>query len=235
LRARCCLFAGGMEKPVWHREVKERLQREVRLKLAGISIFAGIFFAGYFLTLKFPLFLVTQMPYTALDRAIPFQAHSFWLYASLWVYVVLPPILMRERSGLIFYGAAASVVAVVGLVIFFFWPTAVPNPDIDWNRYPSLLWLKSVDASDNACPSLHAAFALFSAIWLHRILRQIGAPDPLKLLNGFWCAAILWSALALKQHVAVDILAGAALGAFMALPRGRRFRAQGAELPATAG
>ncbi|HEX3729616.1 MAG TPA: phosphatase PAP2 family protein, partial [Opitutaceae bacterium] len=97
------------------------------------------------------------------------------------------------------------------------------------------LWLKSVDASDNACPSLHAAFALFSAIWLHRILRRVGAPHPLKLLNGLWCAGILYSAMALKQHVAVDILAGAALGAFMALPRGRRFRARGSELPATAG
>ncbi|HVW22726.1 MAG TPA: phosphatase PAP2 family protein [Opitutaceae bacterium] len=215
--------------------MSERLRAEARLKAAGVTIFGAAFFAAYFLTLKYPLFLVTQMPYTALDRAIPFQPHSFWLYASLWVYVVVPPALLKDRSQLVFYGAAASAVAFAGLLIFFFWPTAVPNPDIDWNRFPSLLWLKSVDASGNACPSLHAAFAVFSGLWLHRILRQMGAPEPLKLLNGAWCVAILWSALALKQHVAVDILAGSALGAFMALPRGRRFRARGTGRPAAAG
>ena len=35
----------------------------------------------------------------------------------------------------------------------------------------------------------------------------------LRFGNGFWCVAIAWSTLAIKQHVALDVLGGAALGA----------------------
>jgi membrane-associated phospholipid phosphatase len=47
----------------------------------------------------------------------------------------------------------------------------------------------------------------------------MGDSGLLRLLNGAWCAAILYSTLATKQHVAVDLFAGAALGlAGAALP-----------------
>ena len=36
--------------------------------------------------------------------------------------------------------------------------------------------LYAVDNSGNACPSLHVAAAVLSGLWLHRVLRQIGAP-----------------------------------------------------------
>ena len=27
---------------------------------------------------------------------------------------------------------------VLGLLIFYFWPTAAPSPDIDWTQYPDM-------------------------------------------------------------------------------------------------
>ena len=36
------------------------------------------------------------------------------------------------------------------------------------------------------------------------------------MINGGWCAGIVYSTLAVRQHVAVDVLAGLALGVLAA-------------------
>jgi len=73
-----------------------------------------------------------------------------------------------------------------------------------------------MDASGNACPSLHVATAVFSAIWLHHLLRRFGAPPWILIANWVWCSGIVYSALATRQHVAVDVLAGLVLGVLAA-------------------
>ena len=60
-------------------------------------------------------------------------------------------------------------------------------------------------------------FAVFTAIWLARILRETGAGGGLRALNWLWCAGIVYSTLATRQHVALDAVAGAALGAAFAI------------------
>ena len=189
-----------------------RLAAHWRLKLVGIPASLIAFSAAYFALLKFPVFPVTQMPTTALDRLIDFNPGSLLPYASLWIYVELVPGLLDKRSELIAYALAAVGVCIAGMAVFFFWPTSIPQPSVDWSRYPSFSLLRAIDRSGNACPSLHAAFAVFSALWLNRLLRQMGDLGPLRFLNWAWCAAILYSTLATKQHVAVDLFAGAALG-----------------------
>lgn len=217
-----------MESVSWQRQLAERLVSHGRIKLIGISIFMAVFFAAYFLTLKFPVFPVYRMPYLGIDRAIGFHPRSIALYVSLWVYALLAPGLLGEVAEIKFLGATASALAFIGLVIFFFWPTVVPNPDIDWSEHPSFMWLKTIDAAGNACPSLHAAFALFTAVWIERSLVRAGAPRFVGLLNALWCVGILYSTLATKQHVAVDVAGGLALGWLAALPRGRRRSRTGA-------
>ena len=95
---------------------------------------------------------------------------------------------------------------------FYFWPTAVPAADIDWARYPEVGFLKNVDAAGNAFPSLHVATAIFSGIWLDHLLRRFGAPLWSRLFNWMWCIGIIYSTLATRQHVAVDVWAGLVLG-----------------------
>ena len=68
------------------------------------------------------------------------------------------------------------------------------------------------DAAGNACPSLHVAFAVFSGMWLERVLKAIRASWVLRVLNVAWCAGITYATLATKQHVVVDVVAGALLG-----------------------
>jgi hypothetical protein len=204
----------------WHRAVRPAALW--RRKLAGIPVFMAAFFTCYFLVLRHPITRVTTMPVTALDRLIGFHPGAFALYVSLWLYVILPAALAEDPGELAAYALAAAALAAAGLAIFLVWPTAVPLWDIDWARFGALGRLKSVDATGNACPSLHVAFAVLAAVWLERRLRVLGAPFAVRAANLGWCAGILYSTIATRQHVAVDLVAGAALGAIVA--RFVRFR-----------
>jgi len=188
------------------------------LKLVGITTFIAIFFLGYFGVLRWPLYKVTVMPLIGLDRAIPFQPLMLPVYFSLWFYVSIPPGLLLRRDELVAYGKIAGTQAIVGLAVFFFWPTTTPmTAGADWTRYPAFAWLKTVDASGNACPSLHVAFAIFSGVCLDRIFREMHSSWSLRALSVCWCLSIVYSTISTRQHVSVDVAGGAALGLLTAL------------------
>jgi len=193
--------------------LRARITANWWLKFLGITALISIFFVGYFLLLRFPLFAVTVMPQTAVDRLIGFHPSAIILYFSLWFYVSLPPALLRTRPEVYAYGWIAGALATFALTIFFFWPTSIPpTAGIDWSLYSGFSTLKQVDASQNACPSLHVAFAVFSGMWLDRIIRELPVGPYLRVLNAAWCAGIVYSTIATRQHVAIDVAAGAALG-----------------------
>lgn len=196
----------------WLAQARERIISHWLLKLPGICAGIAAFMWVYFLLLRHPQFAVTVMPLTALDRRIGFEPWALVPYASLWLYIALVPALLLRRE-VSRYLAGVATLSVVGLGTFLLWPTAVPAPGINWAHFPVIHLLKSVDASGNACPSLHVAFSIFTALWLHRLLGWMRAPTVLRLGNAAWCVLIVYSALATKQHVAVDAAAGALLGA----------------------
>jgi len=82
------------------------------------AVHAGVF-AVYFWLLRHPMFPVTLMPVTRLDRWITFQPWSIVLYASLWVYVSLPPMLLRPWRELLIYASTAMLVSMAGFAMFF--------------------------------------------------------------------------------------------------------------------
>jgi membrane-associated phospholipid phosphatase len=185
-------------------------------KMVGTTVGMTAFFVVYFWLLRHPLFPVTVMPLTAVDRFIGFHPEALPLYLSLWFYVSLAPSLLIKPRELWSYGLAAIALSVIGLGIFLFWPTAVPKPEIDWTQYPGFTFLNSVDASGNACPSLHVAFAVFTAFWFERLLREMNAGRTLRILNWVWALGIVYSTVAIGQHVVLDALAGILLGAAVA-------------------
>jgi len=181
-------------------------------KCFGTMGFTLTFFSAYLYLLKNPAVQVAVMPVTMLDRFVVFEPLALPIYLSLWIYVSLPPMLMRTRREIIEYGGWIGGLCLVALGIFYFWPSAVPPANIDWAMYPGVAFLKGVDAAGNACPSLHVATAVFSGIWLHWRLPAAGLGRGARLLNACWCVAIAYSTMATKQHVAVDVVAGVALG-----------------------
>ena len=201
----------------WKQLAASRARSHWRAICLGSTAYMIVFFAAYFWLLRHPLFHVTVMPLTALDRWIGFQPWSIALYVSLWLYVSLVPLLLQDPGELLFYLREAIILGLIGFAIFFFWPTTIPAPDINWALHPSVDFLKSVDAAGNACPSLHAAFAAMSFVWLHRLLRQMDAPVLMHAVNFLWCLGILYSTLATKQHVAIDLESGVLLGLGVAI------------------
>jgi hypothetical protein len=196
----------------WYRRVGPKMIALWRLKLTGILVLMTAFFAAYILVLRFPIYPVTVMPVLGVDRLIGFQPWTLGLYLTLWCYIPLAPLMLVSRRELRAYALAAIALSLAGLAIFLIWPTQVALPAVVWGRYPGFVALKAIDHSGNACPSLHAAFAVFSAIELGRELRRNGEPGPFRVLNWLWCLGILYATLATKQHVVLDLLAGAALG-----------------------
>jgi len=200
----------------WYRQAAAVIPRHTYLKSIGTMLFIAVFYGAYFYLLKAPAYPTTVMPVILLDRMIGFHPMALPLYYSLWFYVSLPPALLATQRELYGYGLVMAGICLAGLIVFYFWPTVVPAANIDWALYPDVNFLKNLDASGNACPSLHVATAVFSGIWLHHLLRTFGAPLWILLFNSLWCIGIVYSTLATRQHVAVDVLTGLMLGSLAA-------------------
>jgi membrane-associated phospholipid phosphatase len=209
--------ATSLQSPAsWLREALSRIWAYWWVKTGGITVFMTVFFTTYFHILNHPRFAVTTVPRIFIDEMIPFQPGALPLYLSLWVYVTISPALLRTVRELFSYTVAASVLAAIGFVIFIVWPTAVPMAEIDPTILPSLAHLKQVDATGNAFPSLHVAFAVFNALWFSRLLREMRAGRIAHAVNWIWCVGIIYSTMAIRQHVALDALSGAVLGVAVA-------------------
>jgi len=208
----------------WPRAAARHLAALWWLKLPGITAGMVVFFAAYFQLLHHPIRPPFVMPLTAVDRWVGFTPAALPLYLSLWVYVSLAPGLAANLGQLRAWFLAAIALGLAGLGLFYLFPTAVPPFDTVWAQGSAFAFLKNTDASGNACPSLHVAFAVLTAFVIARRLRDLGAGAGVRALNGLWCAGIVWSTLATRQHVLLDAVAGTVLGAAFGLPFARGWR-----------
>ena len=210
-------LAGRTEEGTWRDALWQRIRALWLIKMLVTTSGMVVFMLVYFWVLHHPFFPITIMPLTALDRAIGFQPWAMPLYASLWAYVALVPALLRDGREFALYCAATFAMSVIGLGIFMLWPTAVPAFHVDWSLYPSVNFLKRVDLAGNACPSFHVAYSVFTAIWLHRMLRQMRVGWVPAAINAVWGVGIVFSTMAMLQHVALDVLGGVLLGGVVAV------------------
>jgi PAP2 superfamily len=181
------------------------------LKALGTSTFMGLFFYAYFALMRAPAYPVTVMPMTGIDDYIAFHPIWFYVYLSLWLYTSLVPALMVNLYKLLEFTCFIGLLCVSGLLVFYFYPTTVMFEHTAWSRDPLVLTLRTIDKAGNAFPSLHVASAVFSAMCLRRILTDIKAPIYLQGVSMLWCAGIVFSTLAIKQHVVWDVLGGVVL------------------------
>jgi hypothetical protein len=202
----------------WAVELGTRARRGFVLTVVATSVFTGLFFMGYFYVQRHPAHTPIVMPLTALDLIIPFQPRALLAYVSLWVYMGAAPGLQRTRAELGVCAVWMCAMCIVGLGIFYFWPTQVPSLPLGATNFPGFSVLHRVDAASNACPSMHVAVAMFTAVRIDEVLHSTRSPLLLRLLNAAWFAAITYSTLAIKQHVVLDAAAGALFGLIFVLP-----------------
>lgn len=195
-----------------------RLRRNWVLTTIGTTVFNALFFIGYFHVQQHPVHAPTTMPATSLDRMISYQPQLLFAYVSLWIYVGAGPALQRSFSEMAAYALWMAALCITGLGIFYLWPTQVPPLSPGAATLSGFALLHRLDASGNACPSMHVAAATFTLLRLGDVFRSTRAPLSLRLINSAWFLVIAYSTLAIKQHMALDVAAGALLGLTFALP-----------------
>lgn len=195
------------DQTVWRRVRSYPVEKSL-----GPTISITVFFVVYFYVLNNPSFASQPMPVLPIDRWLPVIPWSAWVYFSLWVFICAPQALMVDRRIMLYYLGGALLMSIIGLSIFFFYPTSVPVWDIDWSRYPELAFLKSSDSAGNACPSLHVGFAMFSGCWLVWMIRRLSLSPVWWVFGILWGLAIIISTMTTKQHVLLDVIFGLLLG-----------------------
>lgn len=217
--------------PSWPTELWRRVRKQAWLKAACNAVFLIVFFRAYLAIQRHPLFEVIQIPATPVDQWIGFQPWALWPYISLWVYTALPAALQPDCRGLVRYGLHMGAMCLAALAVFLLWPTSVSDAVGLRPGGGAFEVLNAVDNAGNACPSLHVAASVLCCLWLRVTLVDIGTPRWLHVLNVAWCIAICWSTLVVKQHLFIDLVAGAALGLLagywsLRTPRSRHARMQ---------
>jgi membrane-associated phospholipid phosphatase len=191
--------------------LSERLKTHLGRKLAmalGLNAFALL---PYYLLQHYPSFPVTVMPLTALDEWIPFNDGAVWLYLSVFLLMPIAPMQMTGRDQLRRHTIGIIGMSLLADLVFFLWPTAVLRPNIETTTtaYQHLTQLVS---SNNACPSLHAAVAVFSALCYEQIARHMRAPQLWRAGLWIWALGVVYATLATKEHVGLDAVSGGLLG-----------------------
>ena len=151
-------------------------------------------------------------PEVALDRAVPLQPAWMLVYGSLYVFVLLP--LLVVRQGQLFRRAmqAYLMVLTIAYIGFVAYPTVGPRPAEALGEGFSAWSLRlqySLDWRYNCSPSLQVAHSFVSALTSYRVHRGLG------VAAIFWASLIGVSTLYTKQHYVVDVIGGTLI-AYMA-------------------
>lgn len=208
----------------WYLALGQRFATLWIVKMIGTTLGISGFFFLYFWVMHNPPSTPTVMPLTPLDRWVDVSDDAMLLYGSLWFYISLAPAFAKDKAELWACARGAATMAAVGLAVFWFFPTTVPVFAVDWSQYPALQFLKATDVGGNAFPSLHVAFAVFTAMLLGRQLRSVDAPAWTRWVNLLWAFGIVYSTLATRQHVLLDVVGGTLLAVLVGWARTKRKR-----------
>lgn len=152
---------------------------------------------------------VTNVPRIFIDYWIGFQPLAVYPYLSLFVFLFLVGWLLPDRASYLSWLKGLVWIAAASHLVFFLWPNGL----VRGVQASSVLHKMILDADQprNAFPSLHASMTVFSTVML--IWFRVRWRWPLVC----WSAIILWSTLAIRQHVALDIIGGGVLGLAIAV------------------
>lgn len=177
------------------------LQQHIKIG-AGIFALYGILYLG---AQHFPLRTPTLVPHTSLDEMIAFAPNWIWIYIAAYPYVPIAFFLLKKAQHIYAYANSYVILTIGSVFVFALWPTTLPRAPFPTDSSVAgitLEWLRGLDAPTNCLPSLHVATSLLSSWWLGCQKRWWG-------VAGFiFTGLVIWSTLALKQHVVWDALTG---------------------------
>ena len=173
-------------------------------KLAGAGIYAAGFTA-YALAQHWRGSSAMTMPWTPIDLLIPVLPWLLVPYLLQLAVLGIPTLLMTDQRLLRLHLGGYLLINLVAVSCFIVVPTMIERT----HHTNALLELvRGIDGPWNACPSLHAACAVYAALALPRAL-PVGA---LVLAAVWaWVVLVLVSCISLRQHTGYDLAAGAVM------------------------
>ncbi|MEY4744603.1 MAG: hypothetical protein RL272_548 [Candidatus Parcubacteria bacterium] len=181
--------------------------RDRASRIAALAaVFAG-FGAYHLLNVRRDPLHVMALPLDWLIPLVPAFSIPYLLYLPYLFFTAAYGILATDQWKRV--TASFLVAQIAACVAYVAYQTHVPRPAVpDDALFGNLLrFIYSYDQPYNTFPSLHAAHSLISLYWWRRMnVRWFRAAAALTAL-------ILLSTVLLKQHVLLDVSAGAALAA----------------------
>ncbi|RYF30345.1 MAG: hypothetical protein EOO26_15415, partial [Comamonadaceae bacterium] len=109
--------------PPWHVALGRRWATLWWLKFIGNTAATVGFFVLYFGVMQERLPHAWVLPLTPLDRWLELRVAALPLYASLWLYLALPPAFAKDLRELANFALNAALMSAIALTVFWFWPT----------------------------------------------------------------------------------------------------------------
>lgn len=120
------------------------------------------------------------------------------------------PWLLVKKEGVHRYAMGVAVMSAASFLIFYIFPVAAPRV-VNLPADGSMAWIVMYDGPLNAFPSLHAGFLIYTGLLAWRMFGHV-MPRVVAVGGLIWGGLILYSTIATRQHYALDLVAGAALG-----------------------
>ncbi len=199
-------LSSGLEFSYW--VSAEGLRKLLLRMIWGITI-GGTTFAGYLLLQRVSIRPVLWLEPSPLEKWITASnsAPAVYLYLSFYLLILIPGLLPSDRQFRRFL-IALTLTGFVSLMVFLLVPSGVLRPQ-EFRTGASQVYLSliDVDLPRNAFPSLHVSVTTLAAIVGGIVLRSWLA----RLLFWSWAAGVIWSTMATRQHVLLDVVTGALL------------------------
>lgn len=199
-----------------HREAEHALPLAVRLSVGvGLLVMFAILFLGVneWSAQRVSDGARSFYPEIAADAHIPFVPTLVFGYALYYVWIFLPVVLLRTRAHFYQVMIGYILIQLPAIVVFLLYPSQMTRPSVGGDDIASLLvrFLYRMDPGFNLLPSLHVGHSVLVALFFYTF-RPKAFP---------WVAIgtllIVLSTVLIKQHVVLDVLAGAALAVFARL------------------
>ncbi len=176
------------------------------IKLISIGIVLALLMPMYYFIAVSIEQVVHNTPEFALDRAVSLQPAWMLVYGSIWVFMLLPFLVIRQDD-LIFRTLLSYItVVLISYTGFLAYPTVAPRPDA-FAPDSFFAWALALnykfDPPYNCFPSLHVAWASVTSFSSYRVHRGVG------IAAAVWTSLIGISTVFTKQHYIIDVIAGA--------------------------
>lgn len=196
-----------------HRDLTARVLACWRGKVTMFVVLVPLFNAFYFLPQWVAWRVPGRLPMTVVDRIVPFDPGWVYAYVSMYVMLMIPPLLTTRAGHLWRYTVGVTIMFLGAALVFIVWPVEYPRPALTDVAPRLYRYVVSIDRPVNSIPSLHAGLVAYTLFFAGRALEDLPARARrlLFIVGVVWSAIILYGTLATKQHYLLDLPPGVLL------------------------